>query len=60
MNNPLAEITVKLNSTTEAPGKSPIKVKNIYNVFETFFTEVATFSLFVGRFFKKCINRLMK
>ncbi len=56
MNNPLAEITAKINSATEAPGKSPIKVKNTDNIFESFFTEVATFSMFFGRFFKEIIQ----
>lgn len=55
MNNPLAEITTKINSS-DAPGKRPIKVKNTKNVFETFFTDVATFSIFVGRFFKEMIQ----
>jgi phospholipid/cholesterol/gamma-HCH transport system permease protein len=56
MINPLAEITAKINSATEAPGKSPIKKENADNVFEIFFTEVANFSMFVGRFFKELIQ----
>lgn len=56
MNNPLAEITAKINSITEAPGKSPVKVKNSIHIFEQFFHEVATFSMFVSRFFKEMIQ----
>lgn len=56
MNNPLAEITAKINSITEAPGKSPVKVKNSIHIFEQFFYEVATFSMFVSRFFKEMIQ----
>lgn len=55
MNNPLAEITAKINSS-EAPGKSPMKIVNTKNLFETFFTDIATFSMFVGRFFKEMIQ----
>jgi phospholipid/cholesterol/gamma-HCH transport system permease protein len=53
MNNPLAEITAKIDSASEAPGKSKPKAIKKNNFIENLLIDIATFWLFVMRFFKE-------
>jgi phospholipid/cholesterol/gamma-HCH transport system permease protein len=53
MNNPLAEITAKIDSAPEAPGKSKPKPIKKSNYIENLLIDIATFWLFVMRFFKE-------
>jgi phospholipid/cholesterol/gamma-HCH transport system permease protein len=53
MNNPLAELTAKIDSAPEAPGKSKPKPIEKSNYIENLLVDIATFWLFVVRFFKE-------
>jgi phospholipid/cholesterol/gamma-HCH transport system permease protein len=53
MNNPLAELTAKIDSAPEAPGKSRPKPIEKSNYIEQLLVDIATFWLFVMRFFKE-------
>lgn len=53
MNNPLAELTAKIDSAPEAPGKSRPKPVEKSNYIENLLVDIATFWLFVMRFFKE-------
>jgi phospholipid/cholesterol/gamma-HCH transport system permease protein len=53
MNNPLAELTAKIDSAPEAPGKSRPKPIEKSNYIENLLVDIATFWLFVMRFFKE-------
>ncbi len=53
MNNPLAELTAKIDSAPEAPGKSRSKPIEKNNYIEQLLVDIATFWLFVMRFFKE-------
>lgn len=56
MNNPLAELTAKIDSSPEAPGKSRPKPISKNNYFEEVLTDIATFWIFVVRFFKEMFH----
>jgi phospholipid/cholesterol/gamma-HCH transport system permease protein len=53
MNNPLAELTAKIDSAPEAPGKSRPKPIEKSNYIEQLLVDIATFWLFDMRFFKE-------
>ncbi len=53
MNNPLAELTSKIDSAPEAPGKSRPKPIEKSNYIQNLLVDIATFWLFVMRFFKE-------